>query len=60
MKNLKIFHICKKCKIKIPTFLDEGELSGNFIVLDVIFSELLNKFVHNPNEILCLKCHFNF
>lgn len=58
LKNLKVFHICKICGVKIKTFWNDEDkiFDGHYIALQSELSELFGVYQPIPTEILCGEC----
>ena len=57
--NGTIIHTCRRCKKKIPTYWENDQLVGEFMVDDVNFSEALGIIVAYPEGIICLGCFYD-
>ena len=57
--NFKVVYHCVKCKKKIETFWHGYAIKGNFTARDVLWSEVLDCVVNDPQGIICYNCQEN-
>jgi len=59
-QKLKVTGYCCKCGVKIPLRWNVGELDGDFIALESMFSEIWELHLPCMDSMVCMNCFHGF